>query len=410
MESDHPYSINDENTDYYPLVGGIETTLEKYTFKDYVPNLFDKLLEFLGQDIAIHGRLDAVLEPAETVKDTEVDVKVGYIRAKYISIFANTWEPRVLWDPDPLPNSLKKHVEWETKTFDMIKTDSGYSAELKITSSETGNILVDLYSVLTGGFKTTIISKLLLPGSDVYITGEGPVYIYADITKVRGTNTAGNQFECIINKKLTTTYHKQYNAWQAEMLKKQNQYFEVYCPVNVVITDQYGRCLSSDGTRDIPNANMVKIQDMKLFSLPADLTYSTEIDAYDTGTFNFTRVLPIGNDISITKFENIPITASTKAFVEIGPDVTNYTMSIDYDGDGSIDEEKNPDVNETIIIPTLRGDLNSDGTLTAADAAIALELAATGGWDANADMSGDNRITSLDVLMILQAAAGSIEL
>lgn len=57
-----------------------------------------------------------------------------------------------------------------------------------------------------------------------------------------------------------------------------------------------------------------------------------------------------------------------------------------------------------------KGDLNSDGCLTPADAAIALQLAATGGWDANADVNHDNHITSLDALMILQAAGGAITL
>nr|QNO46209.1 Tol-Pal system protein TolB [Methanosarcinales archaeon ANME-2c ERB4] len=52
-----------------------------------------------------------------------------------------------------------------------------------------------------------------------------------------------------------------------------------------------------------------------------------------------------------------------------------------------------------------KGDLNSDGILTPADAVIALQLAASGGWDPVADMSDDNRITSLDALMILQSAA-----
>jgi S-layer protein (TIGR01567 family) len=51
-----------------------------------------------------------------------------------------------------------------------------------------------------------------------------------------------------------------------------------------------------------------------------------------------------------------------------------------------------------------KGDLNSDGSITPADAAIALQLAVSGGWDADADVSGDNRVTSLDALMILQMA------
>jgi len=58
----------------------------------------------------------------------------------------------------------------------------------------------------------------------------------------------------------------------------------------------------------------------------------------------------------------------------------------------------------------IKGDLNSDGILTPADAAIALRLAASGAHNPAADVSGDDRVTSLDALMILQAAAGSIEL
>jgi len=57
-----------------------------------------------------------------------------------------------------------------------------------------------------------------------------------------------------------------------------------------------------------------------------------------------------------------------------------------------------------------KGDLNADGRLTPADAAIALQLAASGVWDANADVSGDGSVTSLDALMILQAAAGAIDI
>ena len=58
----------------------------------------------------------------------------------------------------------------------------------------------------------------------------------------------------------------------------------------------------------------------------------------------------------------------------------------------------------------LKGNLNSDHLLTPADAAIALQIAASGAHDDTADVSGDGRVTSLDALMILQAAAGSIKL
>ncbi|PXF60433.1 MAG: hypothetical protein C4B59_09530 [Candidatus Methanogaster sp.] len=61
------------------------------------------------------------------------------------------------------------------------------------------------------------------------------------------------------------------------------------------------------------------------------------------------------------------------------------------------------------------GDLNFDGSVTSADAAIALEIAAGSrpcddAMRAIADVSGDGCITSLDALMILQAATGEITL
>ena len=71
---------------------------------------------------------------------------------------------------------------------------------------------------------------------------------------------------------------------------------------------------------------------------------------------------------------------------------------------GNIDEQYIEVVVESAII----GDLNDDGDVTNADAAIALQLAASGGWDQDADVSGDGQVTSLDALMILQMAAENV--
>lgn len=53
----------------------------------------------------------------------------------------------------------------------------------------------------------------------------------------------------------------------------------------------------------------------------------------------------------------------------------------------------------------LPGDINGDGTVTTGDAAIALQMAASGEYSDVADVSGDSEVTSLDALMILQKAA-----
>jgi hypothetical protein len=57
-----------------------------------------------------------------------------------------------------------------------------------------------------------------------------------------------------------------------------------------------------------------------------------------------------------------------------------------------------------------KGDLNRDYEVTQTDAVISLRMAVNGGWSEDADVSGDDQVTSLDALLILQAAASHIEL
>ncbi len=63
---------------------------------------------------------------------------------------------------------------------------------------------------------------------------------------------------------------------------------------------------------------------------------------------------------------------------------------------------------DVIVESVVDGDLNGDGDVTTADAAIALQLAVSGGWDQDADMNSDWQVTSLDALMILQIAAENV--
>jgi len=57
-----------------------------------------------------------------------------------------------------------------------------------------------------------------------------------------------------------------------------------------------------------------------------------------------------------------------------------------------------------------KGDLNGDGQITAADAAIALGMAVSGERGDDVDMDGDGWVSSVDALMILQAAGEVIKL
>ena len=56
------------------------------------------------------------------------------------------------------------------------------------------------------------------------------------------------------------------------------------------------------------------------------------------------------------------------------------------------------------------GGIDSDGQITVVDAIIALQMAVRGEYDDAADMNRGGRVTALDALTILQAAADRIEI
>ncbi|NIA09556.1 MAG: hypothetical protein GWP10_07475 [Nitrospiraceae bacterium] len=63
-------------------------------------------------------------------------------------------------------------------------------------------------------------------------------------------------------------------------------------------------------------------------------------------------------------------------------------------------------MNITVSVTLRKGDANHDGSITAADASMVLQMA-VGSIPPNdeSDMNCDGRVTSLDALMILQTTA-----
>lgn len=126
----------------------------------------------------------------------------------------------------------------------------------------------------------------------------------------------------------------------------------IQCPVNVTITDQYGRIVADNGTNQIPNATVASTNDMKYFGLPLELNYSVLISAYGPGDFYLIVTQPTANSsVSMDIYENISVGFGTQATLEITPHQMNQTMGIDNDGDGVIDELRSPNVREILYTP-----------------------------------------------------------
>ena len=88
----------------------------------------------------------------------------------------------------------------------------------------------------------------------------------------------------------------------------------------------------------------------------------------------------------------------------VSPDVYTVTLTVT-DNDGLTNA-----TSRNVTVREMRGDLNHDGNVTSADVVIALQIAVNGEYVPEADIDKNGCVTSLDALMIMQAAAGRIEL
>jgi len=118
-----------------------------------------------------------------------------------------------------------------------------------------------------------------------------------------------------------------------------------------------------------------------------NLNTSTSWDAQNSSASNYYQLVLDSDCVSagsVLRFEVVYGDESTS---------TEYTVTPDDINSGGFCLD--------ITIGQLPGDINEDGNITAADAAIALRMAVCGEYSKVADVSKDHIVTSLDALMIM---------
>jgi hypothetical protein len=218
-------------------------------------------------------------------------------------------------------------VAYKTYELDGKKRVVVYENKGKYPSVEdcTGYAIFD--------FSKTNAFNYMMPESVEGNVREVPYAFYPTV----GTNTA-------INTIVDNFLHELIKLLHSKGLKL----ISVSCPVNVSIMDESGRIIADDGTNQIPNAKVISRDDVKLFFLPDDLTYSVNIDAYGEGNFTLTQFSQIDDKRANATEFNSAVSNKTKASILISPKKVSE-MKIDYDGNGTIDEEKAPVIEEIEI-------------------------------------------------------------
>jgi len=273
----------------------------------------------------------------------EPDKKVSY--NKILNSIENDHKPVVLttWTKshdgletlyDIVSGEAKSHavVAYKTYELDGKKRVVVYENKGKYPSVEdcTGYAIFD--------FSKANAFNYMMPESVEGNVREVPYAFYPTV----GQNTAINVIVDNFLRELTKLLH-------SHGLKL----ISVSCPVNVSLTDESGRVIADDGTNQIENAKVITTDDVKLFFIPDDLTYSVNIDAYGEGNFTLTQFSPIDDKRANATEFNSSVTPETKASILISPEKVSE-MKMDYDGNGTIDEEIKP-TSEGIEISEGRG-------------------------------------------------------
>jgi hypothetical protein len=126
----------------------------------------------------------------------------------------------------------------------------------------------------------------------------------------------------------------------------------VSCPVDILIVDEQGnRAGYLDGTiyEEIKGSEVVVVDDQKLVLIPWDSSYTVMLSGTDVGTMDFEMILPgAENTAKIVEYQDVPVSPTTEATIDVNSGNQDYVMMTDNNGDGQIDEERSPNLANSV--------------------------------------------------------------
>jgi len=171
----------------------------------------------------------------------------------------------------------------------------------------------------------------------------------------------------------------------------------------------------------IPGSEYITIPDTEIkgiFIPDADITiqYRIVVKGIGIGTFDLSLVVPdVGaGALHMVGYEDVGVNQDTSGEIKVQPG-TNFTLNLDSDGDGIVDEAKAADKIEMVQDPLLIacGDQNGDGAVDVFDVIIDLQITVgiivpTPTQQILSDLNQDGVINVFDAIIGLQHIVGLI--
>jgi pimeloyl-ACP methyl ester carboxylesterase len=131
--------------------------------------------------------------------------------------------------------------------------------------------------------------------------------------------------------------------------------FILHSPLDLIIRDSNGNEVSST-TESIPGGRYKRYGEVQYISVPEDSNPRLFLQGISSGSFDLDIKESVGNNIvATTTFASIPsATSTTVSMLFTDGTIENASvLSIDYQGDGQVDETIEPVVGETVTLPPL---------------------------------------------------------
>jgi len=128
----------------------------------------------------------------------------------------------------------------------------------------------------------------------------------------------------------------------------------LHCPADMFITNSQGQITGmKDGEfiQEIPSSYVNSIGEEEIYLVPANDVYNIEIHGTGDGEFSFLPEYSSWNESRVFGYTGILVNPNTIAYSEIDPNMIEYKLEIDYDGDGLIDERVTPTTGVSLSSP-----------------------------------------------------------
>jgi hypothetical protein len=113
--------------------------------------------------------------------------------------------------------------------------------------------------------------------------------------------------------------------------------FSLSCPADMLITNSTGERLgfvNGEFVQEIPNAYVQDCDEEEFYIIQGIDQYQVEVTGTGEGTLDLVCVTSLWNTTKTVKYKDVPVTASTRAVLDLGSDLS---LNVDTDLDGVID-------------------------------------------------------------------------